>query len=68
MAFSAEQLAALETAAASGKLVVQLGDRRVQYQSLSDLLKAIDTARRDQAAISAASRQTRRYLQHGRGY
>jgi len=32
MAFSAEQLAALETAAASGKLVVQLGDRRVQYQ------------------------------------
>ena len=68
MAFSAEQLTALETAAASGKLSVQLGDRRVQYQSLGDLLKAIDTARRDQAAISAASRQTRRYLQHGRGY
>ncbi|NCB64475.1 MAG: hypothetical protein EOM52_12960 [Clostridia bacterium] len=36
--------------------------RRRSDQSLSDLLKAIDTARRDQAAISAASRQTRRYL------
>lgn len=65
MAFTAEQLTALESAAASGELSVQLGDRKVQYQSLSDLLKAIDLARRDLAG--AAALPIRRYLRYNRG-
>lgn len=67
MAFSAEQLAALETAAASGKLVVQLGDRRVQYQSLGDLLKAIEVAKRDVQAAAGAGGPVRRYVDFSRG-
>lgn len=50
MAFTATQLAALETAAASGQLRVQLGDKVIQYQNLPDLLAAIRMARADVAA------------------
>lgn len=67
MAFSAEQLTALETAAASNKLSIQLGDRRVQYQSLGDLLKAIEVAKRDVQAATGAAVPVRRYLVFGRG-
>ncbi|MCP5196994.1 MAG: hypothetical protein H6974_12270 [Gammaproteobacteria bacterium] len=55
MAFTAEQLAQLEKAAASGQLRVQLGDKVIQYQNLPDLLKAIQVARNDLAAASAAT-------------
>jgi hypothetical protein len=67
MAFSAEQLTALETAAASGKLSVQLGDRRVQYQSLSDLLKAIEVAKRDVQTAAGMGGPVRRYVDFSRG-
>ncbi len=68
MAFDAAQLAALETAAASGHLTVQLGDRRIQYQNLTDLLKAVAVAKADVAAATATNRQSRRYAEYGRGY
>lgn len=67
MAFSAEQLAALETAAASGKLVVQLGDRRIQYQSLGDLLRAIEVAKRDVQAAAGSGLPRRHYMAFSRG-
>lgn len=67
MAFSAEQLAALETAAASGKLVVQLGDRRIQYQSLGDLLRAIEVAKRDVQAAAWSGLPRRHYMAFSRG-
>lgn len=67
MAFSADQLAALESAAATGTLSVRMGDRTVTYQSLADLLSAIDIARRDVVGASAL-RSTRRYPEYGRGY
>lgn len=67
MAFTANQLAALESAAASGRLTVQLGDRRIQYQSLSEMLRAIDMARRDVAAAAGLTGPARRYLEHSRG-
>lgn len=54
MAFSAEQLATMESAAASGQLRVQLGDKVVQYQSLDLLLKAIALARSDVAAATTS--------------
>lgn len=54
MAFSAEQLAAMETAAASGQLRIQMGDKVVQYQSLDMLLKAIIMARSDVTATTTS--------------
>jgi len=50
MAFTAEQLAQLEKAAASGQRRVQLGDKVIEYQSLPDLLEAIRAARADQSS------------------
>lgn len=70
MAFSATQLAALETAAASGQLQVTLGDKTIRYQSLPDLLAAIRLARLDVAAATGTSaiyRGTTRFLEYNRG-
>lgn len=68
MAFTSAQLAALETAAASGQLRVRFGDREITYQSLADLLSAIEVARRDLATSATSSGTTRRYPCYGRGY
>lgn len=65
MAFSAAQLATLEAAAATGELTVQLADRKIQYQTLADLLSAIDLARRDLAGVSGLP--VRRYMRYSRG-
>jgi hypothetical protein len=65
MAFSAAQLATLEAAAATGELTVQLADRKIQYQTLADLLSAIDLARRDLAGTAALP--VRRYMRYNRG-
>ena len=54
MAFSAEQLAAMEAAAASGQLRVQSGDKIIQFQSLDMLLKAIVMARSDVTATTTS--------------
>jgi len=72
MAFTAAQLATLESAAASGQLRVQLGDKIIQYQTLPDLMAAIRMARADIAAASstdasAVYRGTTRYLEYSRG-
>jgi len=48
MAFTADQLAKLEAAAASGQLRVQLGDKVIQYQTLTELMAVIRMARADQ--------------------
>lgn len=72
MAFTAVQLASLEAAAASGQLRVRLGEKEVVYQSLPDLIAAINLARSDVARTAAGDtalyRGTTRYLQHGRGF
>ena len=52
MAFTADQLTALEKAAASGQLRVQLGDKVIQYQTLTELMAVIRMARADQADAS----------------
>lgn len=71
MAFTAAQLATLESAAASGQLRVQLGDKIIQYQTLPDLMAAIRMARADIATAStdasAVYRGTTRYLEYSRG-
>lgn len=65
MAFTAEQLTALEAAAASGTLRVQFGDKLVQYQSLPDLLSAIRVARQDVIGVNS-SRSRRHYYIYDR--
>jgi len=40
MAWSQQQLDAIEAAIASGELTVHFGDRTVTYRSMDDLLKA----------------------------
>lgn len=67
MAFTAQQLATLEAAAASGQLRVQLGDNVIQYQNLPDLLTAIRLARADVAATAGQTPYYRRYGQYERG-
>ncbi len=58
MAFTADQIANLEKAAASGQLRVQLGDKVIQYQNLPDLMAAIREAKRE---LSGASYNPLRY-------
>lgn len=66
MAFTAEQLAAMEQAAAQGLTHVQIGDKILRYQSLPDLIAAIKLARADVSA-STNPPPRRRYLEYGRG-
>ena len=69
MAFTAEQLAAMEAAAAQGLTHVQTGDKIIKYQTMPDLLAAIRLARADVLSQSAATRPPiRRYPEYGRGY
>lgn len=42
MPFTTADLAAIEAVIAKGELVVQYSDRRVEYRSITDLLKARD--------------------------
>lgn len=67
MAFTAEQLSAMEAAAAQGLTHVQTGEKIIKYQTLPDLLKAIQVARADVAAASGVQRPPRRYVEYGRG-
>lgn len=68
MAFTAEQLAAMEQAAAQGLTHVQSGDKILKYQTLPDLIAAIKLARADVAAASGvAPPPPRRYMEYGRG-
>ena len=46
MAYTPEQLAALERALATGEQRVTFGDRTVEYRSVDDLIAAIDVVRR----------------------
>lgn len=43
MAFTITDLAAVEAAIASGELSVQYADRRVQYRSIDELMRARET-------------------------
>lgn len=68
MAFTAEQLTAMESAAAQGLTHVQTGEKIIKYQTLPDLLAAIRLARADVAAAAGTARPCQRhYLEHSRG-
>ncbi|MEQ1788825.1 MAG: hypothetical protein ABL857_00125 [Rickettsiales bacterium] len=56
MAFSQTQLDALEAAIATGTLEVSVGDKKVRYQTTSDLIKARDLLRDQLSASKPLSR------------
>ncbi len=60
MAFTPEQLAALERALATGEQRVTFGDRTVEYRSVDDLIAAIAVVRQglqEQAIASGTARR-----------
>lgn len=60
MAYTPEQLAALERALATGEHRVTFGDRTVEYRSVDDLIAAIGVVRRgleEQAIVTGTARR-----------
>lgn len=62
MTFTAQDLAAVEAAIASGELVISANGRTVTYRSMADLLQARSTISRALAAQSAAAATGPRHL------
>lgn len=58
MAFTTEQLTALETAIASGKLSVRFNNREKRYQSTSEMMALRDRIR-SELGIAQADTRTR---------
>jgi hypothetical protein len=71
VAYTASQLAALETIRASGKLRIEMEGRSVTFQNGDALDKAIAQAKQDVAAATATAAGDklfkRRYMEFGRG-
>lgn len=65
MAFSADDLTAIEEAIATGATLVKYQDRTVQYNSLTDLLKARELIR-DELGLTNA-KGNRRYAAFSKG-
>lgn len=53
MAFTQEQLDALEEAIAQGVTTVAYGDKRVEYRSLQDMIRLRDMMRKDLGQVTA---------------
>ena len=60
MAYTPEQLAALERALATGEQRVTFGDRTVEYRSIDDLIAAIAVVRRGLEEQAIATGNARR--------
>lgn len=60
MSWTASDLVAIEAAIASGALSVQFSDRRVQYRTMDELLKAraIIKAQVESSTVSTSTRST----------
>lgn len=65
MAWTTEQLAAVEEAISFGATRVKYADREVQYNSLSDLLRLRDRMRQDLGLADGS--QNRRYATFSKG-
>lgn len=65
MAFTATDLAAIETAIASGALSVRYADRSVTYRSMDELIKARDIIKAALAAAAGTSYTS--YVQTSKG-
>lgn len=64
MAYTAEQLTALENAIATGALEVKYADKSVTYRSLSEMLSLRDAMKQE---LGVASAPKRRYARFNKG-
>ena len=64
MAYTVEQLAAIEAALASGQRVVQYNNRRIEYHSLTEM-QALRDKIAASLATSSSARPRRILLRHG---
>lgn len=60
MSWTQADVSRLQAAIASGQLSVRLGERQVTYQSIEDMLKALDRMQADLAATAAAGKPANR--------
>lgn len=68
MAYTAEQVAALEAAIAQGALEVQYADKRVRYRSLDDMLALLKLMRDSVTPPQATDTPPgRRFSRHDKG-
>lgn len=66
MAFTQAQITALEAAIATGQTRVQYGDKYVQYDSISEMLKLLQQMKDEVAAVSTTPvRHTRAAFNRG---
>ena len=65
MAWTSEQLVALEKAIAQGALRVRYSDKEVQYRSLSEMMQLRDTMKQDLGVSKQSAR--RLYAKHDKG-
>jgi len=67
MAWTQQQLDAVEAAIASGELTVRFGDRTVTYRSMDELLRARAVIREAQAAEAGAATDRFSFAQTSKG-
>lgn len=65
MAYTANDLTAIESAIKEGTLEVQYGDKRVRYRSLDEMMRIRDLIR---AELGLTSPRLRRYGQFNKGH
>ena len=65
-AFTQADLDALEVAIASGQMEVRIGDRKVVYRTLEEMLRIRTLMRESLGVVVDADVPTRRYLEYGR--
>lgn len=59
MAFTQNQLTALESSIAQGALSVQFGERRITYHSLDEMIRLRDTMRAELGVSKPAATRSR---------
>jgi len=66
MAWTQEQLDAIEAAIAQGVLEIEYADKKVKYNSLNDMLRVRDLIRNELGITTNTS--NRKYAQFNKGY
>lgn len=64
MAWTQDDLTALEAAIATGALTVQYTDKKIEYRSLKDMLQIRDMIRGN---LGLVNKTTRIYMKHSKG-
>lgn len=67
MAYTVEQLTALENSIANGSTTVKYGDKEVQYRSLNEMLRIVSIIK-NELYPNAIKTNRRKFVEMGRGY